>query len=158
MLKLKFWWHHINELRFCDILSIRTIWNVWYRSISWWNHIRGVESAGILWLTRECQIAWKFGKTSRDWRTGVIIPIVKQEDRRQCTNYREISLFRLPGKVYAKCRKTKCRIIVELTLEVSQCGFCLCRSNTNQGPYYSLRENMNIRVSEVIRFSNFYSE
>jgi len=33
----------------------------------------------------------------------VIIPIFKKGDRKQCTNYRGISLLSLPGKVYAKC-------------------------------------------------------
>ena len=32
----------------------------------------------ILWLTRVCQVAWKFGKTPRGWQTGVIIPIFKK--------------------------------------------------------------------------------
>ena len=41
---------------------------------------------GILWLTRVCQVAWKFGKTPRDWQIGVIIPIFKKGDRKQCTN------------------------------------------------------------------------
>ena len=36
---------------------------------------------GILWLTRECQVALKLGKTPRDWPTGVIIPIFKKGDR-----------------------------------------------------------------------------
>ena len=87
---------------------------------------------GILWLTRVCQVAWKFGKTPRDWLTGVIISIFKKGDRKQCTNYREISLLSLPGKVYAKCLKRKCREIVESKLEDGQCGFRPSRSTTDQ--------------------------
>ena len=67
----------------------------------------------ILWLTRRvCQVAWKFGKTPRDWQTGVIIPIFKKGDCKQCTSYRGISLLSLPGKVCAKCRE-----IMESNLE-----------------------------------------
>ena len=40
----------------------------------------------ILWLTEACQIAWKFCKTSRDWQIGMIIPIFKKGDRKQCSN------------------------------------------------------------------------
>ena len=57
---------------------------------------------GFLWLTRVCQVAWKYGITSRDWQTGVIISIFKKGDRKQCMNYRGISVLNLPEKVYAK--------------------------------------------------------
>ena len=87
---------------------------------------------GILWLTQVCQVVWKFSKTSRDWQTGVIIPILKKGDRKQCTNYRGISLLSLTGKVYAKCLERKCREIVESKLEDGQCGFRPGRSTTDQ--------------------------
>ena len=79
-----------------------------------------------------CQVVWKLGKTPRDWQTGVIIPIFKKRDRKQCTNYRGISLLSLPGKVYAKCLERKCREIVESKLEDGQCGFRPGRSTTDQ--------------------------
>ena len=60
--------------------------------------LKALTGEGILWLTRVCQVAWKLGKTPRDWKTGVIIPIFKKEDLKQCTNYRGISLLSLPGK------------------------------------------------------------
>ena len=76
--------------------------------------LKALTGEEILWLTRVCQVAWKFGKTPRDWQTCVINPIFKKEDRKQCTNYKGISLLSLPGKVYAKCLERKCREIVEL--------------------------------------------
>ena len=79
-----------------------------------------------------CQDARKFGKTPRDWQTGVIIPIFKKGDRKQCTSYKGISLPSLSGKVYAKCLERKCREIVESKLEDGQCGFRPGRSTTNQ--------------------------
>ena len=60
--------------------------------------LNALTGEGILWLTRVCQVAWKFGKTPRDWQTGVIIPIFKKGDRKQCTNYRGISLLSYQGK------------------------------------------------------------
>ena len=94
--------------------------------------LKALIGEGILWLTRVCQVAWKFGKTTRHWQTGVIIPIFKKGDRKQCTNYRGISLLSLPGKVYAKCLEKKCREIVESKLEDGQCGYRPCRSTTDQ--------------------------
>ena len=79
-----------------------------------------------------CKMCGSFGKTPRDWQTGVIIPIFKKGDRKQCTNYRGISLFSLPGKVYAKCLERKCREIVESKLEDGHCGFRPGRSTTDQ--------------------------
>ena len=55
--------------------------------------LKALTGEGILWLTRVCQVEWKLGKTPRDWQTGVIIPIFKKGDRKQCTNYRGISLL-----------------------------------------------------------------
>ena len=48
--------------------------------------LKALTEEGILWLTRLCQVAGKFGKTSRDWQTGVIIPIFKKGGCKQCTN------------------------------------------------------------------------
>ena len=89
--------------------------------------LKALNGEGILWLMRVCQAAWKFGKTPRDWQTGVIILIFKKGDRKQCTNYRGISLLSLPGKVYAKCRE-----IVESKLKDRQGSFCPGRSTTDQ--------------------------
>ena len=94
--------------------------------------LKALTGEGILWLMLACQVAWKFGKTTRDWQTGVIIPIFKKGDRKQRTNYRSISLLSLPGKVYAKCLERKCLEIVESNLENGQCGFCSGRSTTDQ--------------------------
>ena len=69
--------------------------------------LKALTGEGILWLTRECQVTLKFGKTPRNWQTGVIIPIIKKGVPKQHTNYNRISLFSLPGKVYAKCLETK---------------------------------------------------
>ena len=94
--------------------------------------LKALTGEGILWLMRVCQIRWKLGKTPRDWQTGMIIPILKKGDRKQCTNYREISLLSLPGKVYTKCLERKYREIVESKLEDGQRGFRSGRSTTDQ--------------------------
>jgi len=39
-------------------------------------------------------------KGIEDWQTGVINPIYKKGYMNECTNYRDIFLFELPGKVY----------------------------------------------------------
>ena len=75
--------------------------------------LKALTGEGILQLTHACQVVSKYGKTPRDWETGVIIPIFKKKDRKQCTNYRGKSLLSLPGKVDVKSLERKCREIVE---------------------------------------------
>ena len=96
--------------------------------------LKALTGKGILWFTQMCQVARKFGKTPRYWKTRVIIPIFKKRDRKQCTHYRGISLLSLPGKVrvYDKCLERKCREIVESKLEHGQCFFRRGRSTTDQ--------------------------
>ena len=94
--------------------------------------LKALTREGILWLARVCPVAWKFGKTPRDWQTGVIIPIFKKRDRKQCTNYREISLLSLPCKVYAKRLERKSRDTVESKLENGQSYFFPSRSTSDQ--------------------------
>ena len=67
--------------------------------------LKALTGKGILWLMRVCQVGGKFGKTSRDWQTGVIIPIFKKGYRKQCTNHSRISLLSLQGKIYANALK-----------------------------------------------------
>ena len=61
--------------------------------------LKALTGEGVLWLTQVYQVAWKLGKTSRDWQTGVIILIFKKGDRKQCTNYKWISLLSLPQRL-----------------------------------------------------------
>ena len=94
--------------------------------------LKSLAWEGIIWLTRMCQLAFKLGKTPKDWQTGVIIPFYKRVDHKQCTNYRGISLLSLPGKLYAKCLERRHRQIVEPALEDGQYGFRPGCSNTDQ--------------------------
>ena len=43
--------------------------------------LKALTGEGILLLTQVCQVAWKFGKTPRDWQAGVIISMFKKGDR-----------------------------------------------------------------------------
>ena len=52
--------------------------------------LKTLTGEGILRLTRVWQVTWKFEKTPRDWQTGVIIPIFKKGDRKDCTTTRDI--------------------------------------------------------------------
>ena len=74
----------------------------------------------------------EINNTTKNLQTRVIIPIYKKIGHKQSTNYREISLLSLPGKLYAKCPEKKCQQIIKLALEEGQCCFRPGRSTTNQ--------------------------
>jgi len=57
----------------------------------------------VLWLTRVCQVAWCSAMAPIIWKTGMIIPVCKTGDRRECTNYRCIPLISLPWKHGVLC-------------------------------------------------------
>ena len=62
--------------------------------------LKALNGEGALWLTRVCQVAWKFGKTPKNWQTSEIISTDNKGDRKKCTRYRRISLLSLPQNVH----------------------------------------------------------
>ena len=74
----------------------------------------------------------KTRRNTKDWQTGVIIPIYKKSDRKECKNYREILLLSLPGEMYAEFLERKCQEKMKSKLEDDQCGFHPGRSTTDQ--------------------------
>ena len=74
--------------------------------------LKSLSRHGILWLTRVCRVGWREGGAPVDWQTGIVVPIVKKGDRRECSNYRGITLLGLPEKIYARALERKYRTIV----------------------------------------------
>ena len=89
--------------------------------------LKAMNTYGVRWVTRVCKVACRTGQAPKQWQTRVIIPIHKEGDKRKCTNYRDISLINVLGKVYAKCRE-----IVKHKLTDAQCGFPPGRSTMDQ--------------------------
>ncbi|XP_067001635.2 LINE-1 retrotransposable element ORF2 protein isoform X1 [Anabrus simplex] len=79
--------------------------------------------AGMKWLHRVVKLAWSVGKVPSDWAKAVIAPIYKQGNRKDCNNYRGISLISIPGKVFTGILEGRVRSVVERKLDENQCGF-----------------------------------
>ena len=94
--------------------------------------LNAVDVAGLSWLTRLCNIAWSSGAVPLDWQAGVVVPPFKKGDWRVCSNYRGITLLRLPGKVYLGVLGRRVRQIVKLRIQEEQCGFRPGRGTVNQ--------------------------
>ena len=100
--------------------------------------VKNSGELGISWLHSIIDMAWETGKVPSDWAKAVIVPIYKKGDRKECSNYRGISLLSVPGKVYAGILEKKLRNIVETQLDDSQCGFRPLRGCQDQ--IFSLRQ------------------
>ena len=92
---------------------------------------------GILWLTRVCRVAWREGRASVDWQTGIIVPVFKKGDWRECSNYRGITQLSFPGKIYARVLERKCRTIVEPKTQDTQYGFRPGRGTTEPLSFFT---------------------
>ncbi|KAK3557566.1 hypothetical protein QTP70_030495, partial [Hemibagrus guttatus] len=97
-------------------------------------YLKSLDVVGLAWLTCLCKIAWQgqSGTVPLDWATGVVVPLFKKGDRRVCSNYREIKLLSLPGKVYSRVLERRVRPLVEPWIQEEQCGFRLCRGTLDQ--------------------------
>ena len=54
------------------------------------------------WLAEVFNIVWRERVAPSDWKNAVIVPVYKKGSRLDCTNYREISLMSVVGKVFAQ--------------------------------------------------------
>ncbi|KAK3553775.1 hypothetical protein QTP70_009301 [Hemibagrus guttatus] len=95
-------------------------------------YLKSLDVVGLSWLTCLCNIAWRSGTVPLDWATGLVIPLFKQGDRRVCSNYREITLLSLPGKVYSRVLERRVRLLVEPRIQEEQCGFRPSRGTLDQ--------------------------
>lgn len=67
-------------------------------------------------------------KLPKDWTIGMIVPIHKKGDKKECNNYRGITLLPAVLKIYEQILEQKLRKIIEPTLEETQSGFRKGRS------------------------------
>ena len=84
--------------------------------------------AVIDWLWELLQTVWR----TSEWKSSMLVPLHKTNDRKVCNNYRGISLLNVPGKVLALILLERLQAIVEPQLMDTQCGFRKGRSTGNQ--------------------------
>ena len=78
-----------------------------------------------------CQ-RWRESGIPRDMKDAKIVTLYENKgDRRNCNNYRGISLVSIVGKVYAHIVLARLQQLAELVYPESQCGFCAERSKVD---------------------------
>jgi len=85
--------------------------------------LKSSGEAGIMWVHRLVNAAWKSGTVPEDWSSAIIAPIHKKGSTKDCNNYRGISLLSIVGKLYASIIERRVRELVEPLLDENQCGF-----------------------------------
>ena len=76
------------------------------------------------WLWTICKVAWEKGVVPEEWMNAVIVPIYKGKgDKRECGNYRGVSLLSVPGKVFGRVIMDRVKEATEYLVSEEQCGF-----------------------------------
>lgn len=74
-------------------------------------------------LTNMYKRIWKEENIPEEWTTSLIVPIFKKGDKKQCNNYRGITLVNTNMKILEQIIERRIRPIIEKTLDDVQSGF-----------------------------------
>ena len=78
-----------------------------------------------------CNKMYKEEHVPVDWGKAIIVPLYKKSDKRDCGNYRGISLLSIPGKDFTKVLQQILKTYVESCL-TEQAGFRPGKSTMDQ--------------------------
>ncbi|KAF2893646.1 hypothetical protein ILUMI_12529 [Ignelater luminosus] len=93
----------------------------------------GSESMGMMLRIYDLALTQK--KLPDDWKVSIIVP---KGNRRDCRNYRSISLLSVSGKVYCKMLERRLPDAVKDKIDEMQCGFRGARNT--QDLIFSIRQ------------------
>ena len=79
-----------------------------------------------------CQQIWKTQQWSQDWKRSVFIPIPKEGNAKECSNYHTIALISHASKVMFKILQVRLRKYVNRKLPDIQAGFRKGRETRDQ--------------------------
>lgn len=93
--------------------------------------VKAAGEVGKRWLYRVMRVIWNEKKTPEDWKKRLIVPIFKKGSRKECKNYRGVTLIPHCAKVYEKILESRIRAKVEKELREEQYGFRPGRSTVD---------------------------
>jgi len=74
-------------------------------------------------ITTLCNRIWTTGQIPDDWCDGIILPIHKKGDLRDCNNWRIVTLLSVPGQVMCSIILDRIKVSVDKSLCQKQAGF-----------------------------------
>jgi hypothetical protein len=74
---------------------------------------------------------WKQEKIPSEWSEGILCPVYKKGDIKQCNNYRGISLLNITYKIFATLSYNRLSKVIEPEIRNYQTGFTPNRSTVD---------------------------
>lgn len=105
-------------------------------------------NSGFVILTRLFNTAAREGRIPADWEIGIILPIHKKGNNRDCNNYRGITLLSVVAKIYERLLEGRLKRIIEPEIDESQCGFR--RGRSVQDHIFAIKQMMEKKCTDNI--------
>lgn len=103
--------------------------------------VKKMGEAGTVLLLKIFNKVWTEEQVPKDWEMGLIIPIHKKGDSKECSNYRGITLLSTAVKLFEKIIEKRLREQIEPSLSESQSGFR--KKKCTQDHVFALKEIIN---------------
>nr|VZI22450.1 unnamed protein product [Spirometra erinaceieuropaei] len=97
------------------------------------------------WLHEVIKRAWRDEVVPDDWGLGILVPILKKEDKTRCENYRGISLIDVAAKIFAIVLLGRFQDVRDSRTRPNQAGFRAERACADQ--IFTLRRILEFRHS-----------
>ena len=106
-----------------------------------------------------CQQIWKTQQWPQDWKTSVFIPIPKNGNTKECSNYRTIVLISHASKVMLKILQARLQQYMNCELPDLQAGFRKGRGTRDQiasitGPWKKQENSRKASISALLTMPN----
>lgn len=108
--------------------------------------LKQIGNKGTKLLHEVIKKAWAEERIPEDWNIGVIIPIYKKGDKKNCGNYRGITLLSTVLKIYERILEKRLRTHIEQHLSTSQSGFR--RGCSTQDHVFTIKEITHKTISQ----------
>ena len=79
-----------------------------------------------------CQQIWKTQQWPQDWKRSVFIPIPKEGNAKECSNYRKVELYSHASRVVLKILQARVQQYMNRELAYVQAGFRKVRGTKEQ--------------------------
>ena len=96
------------------------------------DHIQILKDDAVKVLHSICQQIWKTQQWPQDWKRSVFIPIPKESNAKECSNYHTIALISHASKVMLKILQARLQQYVNRELSDVQAGFRKGRGTRDQ--------------------------
>ena len=93
---------------------------------------QNIKDDAVKVLHSICQQIWKIQQWSQNWKKSVFIPILKEGNDKECSNYRTITLMSHASKVMLKILQASLQQYVNHELPDVQAGFRKGRGTRGQ--------------------------